>query len=247
MLSDILLFTAIGLAAQLVDGAIGMAYGITATTVLVSVGTSPAIASASVHTAEMFTSATSGFAHYRIGNVIWGLVWRLALPGMLGGIVGAYALTELPAHIIRPAVALYLLVMGLMILLRIFQQAHGTPLTTTGVALVGAAGGFLDAIGGGGWGAIVTSTLIARGTLPRNAIGSASLAEFFVTVSITITFLFTIGLSLWPIITGLVIGGAIAAPFAAYMARHVPERPMMFLVAAVVILLSLRNLIIAFG
>lgn len=198
MSNDVLLFIAIGFAAQMVDGAIGMAYGITSTTILMSFGVPPATASASVHAAEVFTTAASGTAHWRMGNVDRKLVVRLAVPGVLGGGVGAYILATVPSDSIRPIVSAYLLVMGVVIL----------------------------------W----------RAMPPRFAIGSANVAEFFVAVTITATFVATVGLSLWPVITGLVIGGVLAAPFAAYATKYLPTQPMMILVGVVVILLSLRSL-----
>lgn len=242
MTNDVLLFIVIGFAAQMVDGAIGMAYGITASTMLLSMGVPPATASASVHAAEVFTTAASGTAHWRMGNVDRKLVARLAVPGMLGGGVGAYILATVPGDSIRPIVSAYLLVMGVVILWRAIWKTSGEHKTPKQVGVLGLFGGFLDAIGGGGWGAMVTTTLIGRGVTPRMAIGSANLAEFFVTATITATFVATVGLSLWPVIAGLVIGGVIAAPFAAYTTKHLPDQPVMILVGVVVILLSLRTL-----
>jgi uncharacterized protein len=244
--NDLLLFIAIGFAAQMVDGAIGMAYGISATTMLMSFGVPPATASASVHAAEVFTTAASGTAHWRLGNVDRRMVLRLAVPGMIGGAIGAYLLANLPGERIRPLVSAYLLVMGLLILWRAFAAKRAASSEVKHVGPLGFVGGLLDAIGGGGWGAMVTSTLIGRGTTPRLAIGSANLAEFFVTVVITATFIATIGITLWPVIAGLVIGGVVAAPFAAYATKHLPDKPMMILVGVVVTLLSLRGILIAF-
>jgi uncharacterized membrane protein YfcA len=246
MTGDVLLFSAIGFAAQIVDGAIGMAYGITATTMLMSLGVTPAVASASVHAAEVFTTAASGAAHWRIGNVDRRLVARLALPGMLGGVAGACVLATVPGERVRPFVSAYLLVMGCIVLWRAAWQNRcnrSMPKHISGLALIG---GFLDAVGGGGWGAMVTTTLIGRGASPRFAIGSANVAEFFVTTTVTVTFVATVGLSLWPIITGLIVGGVAAAPFAAYATKHLPDRPIMILVGVVVILMSLRTILSAF-
>jgi uncharacterized protein len=241
--NDVLLFIAIGFAAQLVDGAIGMAYGITGTTLLMSMGVPPATASASVHAAEVFTTAASGTAHWRMRNVDRKLVARLAVPGMFGGAAGAYVLTAVPGDRIRPIVSAYLLVMGAVILWRAVWKDSRACEPPKNVGLLGLVGGFLDAIGGGGWGAMVTTTLIGRGVTPRFAIGSANAAEFFVTATVTATFVATVGLSLWPVITGLVIGGIAAAPFAAYATKHLPDKPVMILVGVVVILLSLRVLV----
>jgi len=243
--NDVLLFIAIGFAAQMVDGAIGMAYGITATTMLMTFGVPPATASASIHAAEVFTTAASGIAHWRMGNVDRKLVARLAVPGMLGGAVGAYILATVPGDRIRPIVSAYLLVMGAVILWRAIWRDRSEDKNPKQVGVLGLLGGFLDAIGGGGWGAIVTTTLIGRGVTPRFAIGSANVAEFFVTSTVTATFVATVGLSLWPVITGLVIGGILAAPFAAYATKHMPDQPVMILVGIVVILLSLRGLLSA--
>ncbi len=243
MLEDVLLFMAIGFAAQVVDGALGMAYGLTATSVLLGLGVPPVTASASVHAAEVFTTAASGASHWRLGNVDLTLVRRLALPGMLGGAVGAYLLTEAPGDLVAPLVNLYLLCMGGVILWRALHLRRTRPKPMRRVGLLGLAGGFLDAIGGGGWGPLVNSTLIGRGTLAREAIGSTSLSEFFVTSTVSATFIFAIGLDLWPVIAGLVLGGVVAAPFAAYVVRQLPDRPLMIMVAVLIILLSIRGLL----
>jgi uncharacterized protein len=243
MTNDLLLFIAVGFAAQMIDGAIGMAYGITATTMLMSFGVPPATASASIHAAEVFTTAASGTAHWRMGNVDRKLVARLAIPGMIGGGIGAYLLATIPGDKIRPFVSAYLLLMGIVIVWRAIWSERPKEACPKHVAPLGFVGGFLDAIGGGGWGAMVTSTLIGRGMTPRFAIGSANLAEFFVTVVVTATFVATIGITLWQVIVGLVIGGVAAAPFAAYTTKHLPDKPIMVIVGVVVILLSLRVLV----
>jgi uncharacterized membrane protein YfcA len=243
MANDILLFVVVGFAAQMVDGAIGMAYGVTATSVLLSVGVPPATASASIHAAEVFTTAASGAAHWRMGNVDRRLVVRVAVPGVVGGVAGATLLASLAAEHIRPFVSLYLLAMGGVVLWRAISKRSRSVAPPRHLTLLGLVGGFLDAAGGGGWGAMVTTTLLCQGTAPRTAIGSANAAEFFVTATVSATFTVTIGLSLWPVIAGLVAGGVIAAPFAAYAARHMPDRPVMTLVGSIVVLLSLRNLL----
>jgi uncharacterized protein len=244
-LTEILLYVAIGFAAQMVDGAIGMAYGLTATTVLMSSGVSAATASASVHAAEVFTTAASGTAHWRVGNIDRNLVLRLALPGVVGGAIGAYILATTPPSYIRPIVSTYLVAMGLVILWRAYHPRQASNEASRYTSGLGFVGGFLDSIGGGGWGAMVTTTLIAKGVKPRYAIGTANAAEFFVTVTVTATFIATIGLILWPVILGLIIGGIVAAPFAAYATKNIPEKPAMLVVGVVVIILSLRNLVIA--
>lgn len=243
MWDAVVLFAAVGFAAQLVDGAIGMAYGISATSVLLSLGIAPATASASVHAAEVFTTGASGLAHWHAGNARPDLVWRLALPGMIGGAAGAFVLSEAPGETIRPLISAYLLAMGVMILAKALRRRHAIAGVTRHVPALGLAGGFLDAIGGGGWGALVASTLIGRGGTPRHVIGSVNLAEFFVTATVSATFVATTGLALWPIIAGLVLGGVVAAPFAAQVTRRLPDRTLMILVGIVVILLSLRGLI----
>lgn len=245
MWEDILLFALVGFLAQLVDGAVGMAYGLTASAVLLSVGVTPAAASASVHAAEVFTTGASGFAHWRAGNVQRQLVWRLAVPGVLGGMLGAYVLSDLPVAWMRPVVSAYLLVMGGLILWRAWRVTPMRPVGAPRVTALGFGGGFLDAVGGGGWGPLVTSTLIGRGNVPRTAIGSANAAEFFVTTAITAIFITTIGLEHWPAILGLVIGGVLAAPLAAMVTKRVPARPLMLVVGVVISLLALRGLIMA--
>lgn len=245
MFGELILFVAVGFAAQLVDGALGMAYGLSATSVLLGVGVPPATASASVHVAEVFTTGASGFAHWRLGNVRRDLVLRLAVPGALGGVLGAYVLSAAPIGMVRVGVSLYLMGLGGLILLKALRPRPPAELPPRKVGILGFCGGVLDAIGGGGWGAIVTSTLIGRGSAPRTAIGSANMAEFFVTTAISATFIATVGVSLWPIILGLVVGGVLAAPLAALVVRRLPGRLLMAVVAVVVFLLSLRSLIAA--
>ncbi len=242
MWDDVLLFTAVGFAAQLIDGALGMAYGLSATTVMLSLGTLPATASASVHAAEVFTTAASGAAHWRLGNVDPKLVVRLAVPGMIGGAIGAYLLASVPGEAVRPLISVYLLGMGVLIVWKALRRPFRESAPRHVMAL-GLFGGFVDAVGGGGWGPLVASTLVGRGAVPRIAIGSVNLAEFFVTLTVSVTFLATIGLDLVPIIAGLVLGGIVAAPFAAMATRHIPDRPLMLLVGVVIILLSARELV----
>ena len=199
-------------------------------------------------TAEVFTTATSGYAHWRVGNVDRSLLWRLALPGMLGGAVGAWVLTAFPGDMIRPFVAAYLLFAGLVVLARGLSTRRPAPvegrsLNAWFTRALGLAGGWLDAVGGGGWGSLVTSMLLWSGMTPRIAIGTVNAAEFFVTALIATTFLATIGFDLWPVILGLIIGGVVAAPFAALSARHIPDRPLMVIVGALIVILSLRQLL----
>lgn len=246
MNEDFLFYVIVGFIAQMVDGAIGMAYGVTSTSVLLSFGVPPATASACVHAAETFTTGASGLAHWRLGNVDKRLIWRLAVPGMIGGAIGAYLLTNIPGELIKPWISGYLLLIGLFIIYKAVHKKHSfVDDPPNNIAPLGFVGGFVDAIGGGGWGPIVTSTLLGHGTTPRYAIGSVNLAEFFVTLTVSVTFILTIGLELWPIITGLIVGGIIAAPFAALAAKHLPPKTLMILVGFVVIGLSARTIYLA--
>ena len=226
-MSDLLLFVAIGFAAQIVDGAIGMAYGLISTTILLSLGIPPATASASVHAAEVFTTGASGLSHWRFGNLDKHLFWKLAPAGMIGGGLGAYVLTAAPGDAIRPIVGIYLGIMGAVVLWKAFQREERRE--PRRVRLIGFVGGFLDAVGGGGWGALVASSLVGQGAQARLAIGSTNAAEFLVAVTVSATFVVTIGLELWPIVVGLIIGGVMAAPFAAYVTRRLPVRVLMVL------------------
>jgi len=240
---SLLVFIAAGFVAGLIDGALGMAYGVTSTSFLLSVGLPPATASASVHASEIFTTATSGFFHLRFGNVQKDLVLKLLVPGVVGGVIGAYVLTELPVAAITPVIACYLLLMGTVIIYKAFRPIRQQPKTP--IIPLGLFGGFFDAVGGGGWGPIVTSTLVARGNQPRYVVGSVNFAEFFVTVAESITYVMTIGLLHWKVIVGLMIGGIAAAPIAALVAKRLPVKPFMILVGILIIVLSLRNLYLA--
>ncbi|HSI04848.1 MAG: sulfite exporter TauE/SafE family protein [Myxococcota bacterium] len=242
-MNEFLVYIVVGFVAQLVDGALGMAYGVACNTVLLSLGLSPLAASASVHAAEVFTTGASGIAHWRIGNIDKRLVWQLAIPGMVGGFIGAYLLWWAPPTFVRPAVSIYLLLAGAWILIKAFPIRHREHRIPRGVRTLGFFGGFLDAAGGGGWGSIVTTTLIGGGSKARYAIGSSNAAEFFVTLVISATFLVTSGFSIWPIMTGLLIGGVLAAPIAARVAKRVPERPLLFIVGTVIVLLSVRGIV----
>lgn len=245
MLEELFLFIAVGFAAQMIDGAAGMAYGVSATTVLLSFGVPPAQASATVHVAEVFTTGASGFSHWRMKNIRASLVWRLAVPGMIGGAIGAYALAKIDAGAIRPFISAYLLIMGVVILAKALRGFGPRKPVEKHLLPLGFAGGLLDAMGGGGWGPIVASNLLGRGEAPRTAIGSVNLAEFFVTATISAVFIATLPMdsSLLVMIAGLIIGGVIAAPLAAYVAKIMPARALLVLVGGVVIILSLRDII----
>lgn len=243
-MNEIATFAAVGFIAQMIDGALGMAYGVSSTTVLLSLGIPPAAASASVHAAEVVTTGVSGLFHLHFRNVDRRMVLRLLVPGILGGVLGAYVLTTLPGARIKPFIAAYLAFMGVLILWRAMRPRRPQTVRTHLVPL-GFCGGFCDAIGGGGWGPIVTSTLVARGHPPRFTIGTVSLSEFFVTAAESVTFVLTIGLVHWRIIVGLLVGGALAAPLAAWVCARIPARPLMILVGALVVGLSARTFVLA--
>lgn len=241
---NIFVFVLVGFAAQMIDGALGMAYGVSSNTFLLSLGLPPAAASASVHMAEVFTTGVSGFSHWRLQNIDMTLVRRLIIPGVLGGITGAYILTSLDGDLLKPWIAAYLVVMGVVILLRARKPVEAENKPVSHVSTLGVVGGFFDAIGGGGWGPVVTTTLIARGNLPRTSIGSVNFSEFFVTLSQSVVFVVTLNFaSYWQVIVGLLLGGVLAAPVAALVAKHLPARVMLVLVGVVIIFLSLRTIL----
>lgn len=240
LLLDLLPFVAIGFTAQMIDGALGMAFGVTTQTLLVSaMGVPPASASASVHLVEMFTTGASGLSHMWQRNVDWGLFRRLVPFGVLGGVMGAYVLSNIDASAARPFVMLYLTGIGFYLLwraIRLSQPKFADPKYTSPLAL---AGGFLDAAGGGGWGPVVTSNLLIQGGDPRKIIGTVNTAEFLLTLSISITFLLTLGVAAFTLITaGLIVGGVVAAPFGAMLASRVQPRTLLLMVSLVLIVTS---------
>lgn len=239
MYGVIIIFIIVGFLAQMIDGALGMAYGVSSTTFLLSVGVSPVVASASVHTAEIFTSGVSGLSHLKLGNIDKELFKKLLAPGIIGGVLGAYILTSVPGKTIKPFVAIYLLIMGLMILRKSFKKTQEKKVITHLFPL-GTVGGTFDAIGGGGWGPIVTSTLVAKGNNPRFTIGSVNLAEFFVTVAEVATFFTFMGFVRWRLIVGLIIGGVMAAPLAAYVCKILEPRKLIIIVGVLIMILSMR-------
>ncbi len=246
---NIIIFIFFGFIAQLIDGCLGMAYGVSSNAFFLSLGIPPSIASACIHTSEMFTTAVSGISHFKFGNVDRKIFLRLLIPGVIGGVLGAYILTELPGGKIKPFISLYLLIMGIMILIKVFKKTHQVK-TKTKLIPLGLVGGFFDAIGGGGWGPIVTSTLVANGNHPRFAIGSVNSAEFFVTVAESVTFFTMIGGLLfqhWEKIAGLMIGGVLAAPLAAWVCRKLPHKVLLILVGLLITGLSIRILYLAWS
>jgi uncharacterized membrane protein YfcA len=242
---DILYYVLGGFIAQMIDGALGMAYGVTATTFLLSVGISPAAASASVHASEVFTSGVSGYMHLKFGNVNSKLFKTLVIPGIIGAILGAYVLSSLEdyAGYIKPIVSVYTLFLGAIIIRKaLIKRQEKRQLKKVG--LLALFGGYLDSIGGGGWGPIVSSTLIASGRHPKYTIGSVNLTEFFVSLASSITFFTVIGLGYWQVIVGLILGGVVAAPIAARLANKLPIKTMMILVGLVIIIVSLRQIVL---
>ena len=236
--SALLPFIMIGFAAQMIDGALGMAFGQISSTLLIIMGVPPAAASAGVHTAETFTTAVSGTSHIAHRNVDWVLLLRIAIPGVLAGILGAYVLTQISAAAARPLVLAYLTALGLYLFYRGIMHRH-TERRPRIVEPLGAAGGFLDAAGGGGWGAIVTSNLLVQGSNPRKTIGTVNTAEFFVTVSISATFIAALGWEAFTYATiGLLIGGVLAAPFGAWIAKRVNPDLLLTFVGGVLTLTS---------
>jgi uncharacterized membrane protein YfcA len=242
---DVLYFVLGGFIAQMIDGALGMAYGVTATTFLLSVGITPAAASASVHASEVFTSGVSGYMHLKFGNVNSKLFKTLVIPGIIGAIFGAYILSSLEdyAGYIKPIVSIYTLILGAVIIKKaLVKRIQKKP--TKRLGILAFFGAYLDSIGGGGWGPIVSSTLIASGRHPKYTIGSVNLTEFFVSLASSITFFTVIGLGYWQVIFGLILGGVIAAPIAAKLANKIPVKSMMILVGLVVIIVSIRQIIL---
>ncbi len=235
LVADILPFVLVGFAAQLVDGALGMAFGVISTTLLVSRGVDPAVASASVHAVEVFTTGASGISHTIHRNVNWRLFRRIVIPGIVGGVLGAYVLTQISAATARPFVLAYLIAIGFYLLWRALRHAHRHRNPRL-VEPLGLAGGFLDAAGGGGWGPVVTSNLLAQGAHPRKVIGTVNTAEFFIALTISITFLVTLSAeALTRPMLGLLIGGVAAAPFGALVAKRVPAKPLLVMVGIVLI------------
>ena len=241
---SILQYVLVGFLAQLVDGALGMAYGVSCTTFLLQLGVPPRVASASVHTAEVFTTGASGMAHLRFRNLDKPLFLKLAITGSIGSVLGAWLLADvLEGGWVRLAVAAYLLVMGTLILSKAVRKSVTADRPVRRAGWLGLIGGFLDATGGGGWGPIVTSHILGYGKDPRRTIGTVNTAEFFVTFFGTGVFLFFVGMESWRVVAGLVLGGVLAAPWGAWMASRLERRTMLVLIGTTVTLLSLMTLI----
>lgn len=238
MSPDFWMFVVIGFFAQLVDGALGMAFGLLSTTSLLAIGMPPAMASAMTHIAEIFTTAASGVSHAYHRNIDWRLVARLAPAGMIGGALGAFGLTRIDGDIIEPFVSGYLVLVGIYILFKAIGPLWPRDVKDWAVPFIGFGGGALDAAGGGGWGPIVTTSLIGRGHEPKKVIGSTSLTEFAVTLTISATFVMTLGWSDLGSAAGLVLGGVLAAPIGALVVKRLPVRPLMIAVALVIIATS---------
>lgn len=245
-MQDFLIFLVVGFLAQSVDGALGMAYGVISSTVLLAFGVPPATASASVHAAEVFTTAASAGSHAANKNVNWKLFLPLALGGVVGGILGAFVLTSIDGDLLKPWITLYLSIMGLVIIWRATRKARERAFPIKFSGPLGLVGGFFDAIGGGGWGPTVTTTMVGTGQDPRIAIGTTNTAEFFVTSAISATFLAALLTGHWDqaegvvshakSILGLILGGLLAAPFAGIIARIAPRRVLTYGVGVVVLL-----------
>lgn len=231
-------FLIAGFFAQLIDGSLGMAFGVSATTAMLTFGVAPAQASAMVHIAEVFTTGASGISHILHRNVDWSLVRRLAIPGAVGGILGATLLSNIDGNLIRPFVIAYLAVMGGLIVYKAIKRVMPEQKPIRGIPALGLVGGFLDAIGGGGWGPIVTSTLIGRGQIPRMAIGSVNTTEFVVTVCTSTAFVASLGMVDWMSLAWLIAGGLLAAPLGGFLAKRIATRPLMLTVGLIVIGLS---------
>ncbi|PZU51077.1 MAG: hypothetical protein DI568_00245 [Sphingomonas sp.] len=246
----ILPFIAIGFAAQLVDGALGMAFGVISSTLLVSVmGVPPARASAGVHMVEVFTTGASGISHILHRNVDWKLFGRIAIPGVIGGVIGAYVLASVDSSVARPFVMTYLTGIGFYLLYKAFTYPSDPLVKDPKLAApLGLVGGFLDASGGGGWGPVVTSNLLIQGSDPRKTVGTVNTAEFVLTLAISITFIATVGLHAFTLVTaGLLIGGVAAAPFGAWFAKKIPAKTLLLLVGIVLTATSFFSLYKAIG
>lgn len=240
-LPEFLVFTLVGAAAQLVDGALGMAYGVTSAGLLLGLGMPPVMASASVHYAETFTCGASGISHLFAGNVRKRLFLALAIPGVIGAVGGVWLAVNMPAAWMRAALAPYLLGMGLFLLVRGSRHAGAHTEPPRGTPVLGGVAGFVDAISGGGWSAITATTLMARGLQPRAVIGSVHLAKCVVSITASIGFLFSIGAGHVVAVLGLILGGVLTAPFGAFFIKRIPARAATWLAGLAVLALGINN------
>ncbi|RVT73131.1 sulfite exporter TauE/SafE family protein [Flavobacterium sufflavum] len=239
---EFLVFFAIGIFAQLVDGTLGMGYGATSSSFLLAYGIPPAISSAGVHVAEMFTTGASAISHHRFGNINKKLLKNLLIPGVIGSVTGAYLLSDvIDGDVIKPFISVYMMVLAFVIIAKALRK-NITKKKTKKLGFLATFGGFMDSVGGGGWGPIVTSTLLGRGRNPRYTIGSVNAAEFAVSFASGITFMIFGGVQGWQVIIGLILGGVIAAPIAAYLVNKIRRKPMMIFVGILIIILSLKTL-----
>jgi uncharacterized protein len=239
---EFLVFFAIGVFAQLVDGTLGMGYGATSTSFLLAYGVPPVVSSTGVHVAEMFTTGASAISHHKFGNINKKLVKNLLIPGVLGSITGAYLLSDvINGDVIKPFIAVYMIVLALIIIRKALKK-NIVKKKTKKLGFLAIFGGFMDSVGGGGWGPIVTSTLLGRGRNPRYTIGSVNAAEFAISFASGITFMLFGGIHGWQVIIGLILGGVISAPLAAYLVNKIRRKPMMVAVGILIILLSLKTL-----
>ena len=236
---EFILFIAAGFVAQIIDGALGMAYGVSCSTMLLGIGVPPAVASASVHTAEVFTTGVSGLSHIFMRNIDKKLFFRLVFTGVAGAIVGAYLISEIfDGKLIKPYIAGYLLLLGIYILIKSFKKIEAKASNWKFAPALGFVGALFDSIGGGGWGPIVSSNLIDKGNSPREVIGTVNTAEFFVTFFSTGVFIFFLGIEAWKPVLALIIGGVIAAPIGAYILRFMSPTTIMRLVGVLIIVTS---------
>jgi siroheme synthase-like protein len=239
-------FLGAGFLFALIDGAIGMSYGVTTTTFSLSMGVPPAAASMGVHLSEILSNGIAGWMHYRMGNINWKLFKLLLIPGIIGAVLGAYILSSLEhySHYTKPFVSLYTLILGIVIFTKAFnlkrKNASGK---IKRIGLLGLGGGFIDAVGGGGWGSIVLSSLIAGGRHPRFSLGTVKLSRFFIAVMSSLTFISMTNGANWNAVAGLVLGSALSSPIAAKISNRISAKAIMVSVAIIVILISLKSII----
>jgi uncharacterized membrane protein YfcA len=244
-LHDPLFWSAVGVGflAQVIDGALGMAYGITSSSFLLAAGAPPALASGATHLAEVFTTGISGVAHLKMGNVNKKLFFGLLLPGIIGALVGTYILNNIDGKALKPYISVYLLLMGLYVFSKAFRHIKAKrDIQTSKVVPLAFFGGLMDTTGGGGWGPIVTTSLVGAGQDPRTTIGTVNFAEFFLTVVVAASFFSILDHTVWVLVAGLAMGGLVAAPFAALVTKHLKAKTLLILVGSLISLVSVYNL-----